>query len=270
VNRSHAETGDRKPETGDWKPETGDWRLETGNWKLETGNWKLETGNRKPETACWKGGQQVPCISLFARNGTPSSALRNYGLASKASALPHRDNAPSRRDNAPSRRANAPSRRDNAPSRRDNAPSWRDNAPSRRDNAPSRRDNAPSWRDNAPSWRDNAPSRRDNAPSWRDNAPSGLLLGCNDLYQKQLAFGLLNVARASRSLRLGERAIHFLEIVCIEVIVFLTLDCEPKERGHGRPGRVETGLPTRSLPIGIKEQPKAHGRCLRLVEPQSS
>ena len=40
-----------------------------------------------------------------------------------------------------------------------------------------------------------------------------------------------------------------------------------KRRGHGRPGRVDTGLLARGLPIGAMEHAKAHRRCLRLCEP---
>ena len=42
--------------------------------------------------------------------------------------------------------------------------------------------------------------------------------------------------------------------------------CSAKEGGHGRLGRVETGLLSRALPIVTNEHAKAHRRCLRLGE----
>ena len=47
----------------------------------------------------------------------------------------------------------------------------------------------------------------------------------------------------------------------------LKLDLAAQKKGHGRLGRVETGLLARTLPIVTKEHANAHRRCLRLVEP---
>ena len=63
----------------------------------------------------------------------------------------------------------------------------------------------------------------------------------------------------------------FLDPEMLEVtpntIVPLKLDFAAQKKGHGRLGRVETGLLARTLPIVTKEHANAHRRCLRLVEP---
>ena len=53
----------------------------------------------------------------------------------------------------------------------------------------------------------------------------------------------------------------------INTIGTLKLDFAAQKKGHGRLGRVETGLLARTLPIVTKEHANAHRRCLQLVEP---